>query len=157
MRPQLYGCRLLQTINIAILAANIKTVVHKTTTWLIVELGWPRMIFRSRATIKIPTRRNGANNPFATAVQIALDCCDSINRRATKNHSILAYRRLLYLQRLQSARKLTISRPTMEQSSHRMPSSRGPRITRLTGTSCQDSPCRMATSKASTERCGMST
>ena len=50
-------------------AANIATVVIATTVHPRRELGWPCISFLSEATIRIATRRKGANSPLMTAVQ----------------------------------------------------------------------------------------
>ena len=57
------------TTNMATPAANIATVVIATTVHPKRELGWPCISFLSEATIRIATRRKGANNPLMTAVQ----------------------------------------------------------------------------------------
>src|SRR5258707_14791995 len=57
------------TTNIATPAANIAAVVMATTVHPRRELGWPCISFLSEATIRIATRRKGANNPLMTAVQ----------------------------------------------------------------------------------------
>ena len=57
------------TTNMATPAANIATVVIATTAHPKRELGWPCISFLSEATIRIATRRKGANNPLMTAVQ----------------------------------------------------------------------------------------
>jgi|SRR5580704_11351825 hypothetical protein len=57
------------TANMATPAKNIAPVVIATTIHPTRELGWPCISVLSDATIRIATRRKGANNPLMTAVQ----------------------------------------------------------------------------------------
>jgi hypothetical protein len=59
----------LYTTNMATPATNIATVVIATTIHPNRELGWPCISFLSEATIRMATKRNGANNPLMIAVQ----------------------------------------------------------------------------------------
>ena len=57
------------TTNMATPEANIATAVIATTVHTKRELGWSCISFLSEATIRIATRRKGANNQLMTAVQ----------------------------------------------------------------------------------------
>src|SRR5205807_6672214 len=57
------------TTNMATPAANIAAVAIATTVHPRRELGWPCINLLSEATIRIATRRKGANSPLMTAVQ----------------------------------------------------------------------------------------
>ena len=57
------------TKNIATPDTNMAVVVRATTIHPRRELGWSCINFLSEATIRIATRRKGANSPLMTAVQ----------------------------------------------------------------------------------------
>ncbi len=56
-------------MNMPIAAANMSAAVVPMMARLKREIGWPSMIFRSEATMRIPTSRKGARRPLITALQ----------------------------------------------------------------------------------------